>query len=145
MEKIVFKNEGSVAGKVELRMERNEDLRIDPLFFTVAPNKLFTVKMFYRSREAGIFRGAIEVIVDGQSYQKEIHVNATCVEYNKFFIDERGLKTETVNFGKRYFGQSSSKEYFLVNNTPKAFTFKALFRRGFQKEVKKEPFFHRRI
>lgn len=55
------------------------------------PQQVYPVKISFVSEEAGIFRSQIEVKVEGfYNFQKTIDVNATSVEYNRFFIDQNG-------------------------------------------------------
>ena len=65
MDKIHFKNEGKASGRVELKLDKIVEFRIEPNSFTLTPGQEFTVTVFYRPRDAGIFRGIIEVIADG--------------------------------------------------------------------------------
>ena len=119
VEEIVFKNEGKSLGKVELRFEKLPDISIDPNFFTIQPNQEIHVKVTHRPKEAGILKGKIDVIVDGQSFQNFIEVNAIAVDYNRFFIDEKGLIVNKLDFGPVYYGQQKELNIFLLNNTPK--------------------------
>jgi len=54
--------------------------------------------MDYKPSEAGIFRGLIEIYCDGQSFLNQIDVNATCVEYLKFIINENGEELHKLQF-----------------------------------------------
>jgi len=51
----------------------------------------FAVKVYYKPKEAGIFRGLVEVTADGQCLQKTIDINATSIEFTRFLIDEHGV------------------------------------------------------
>ncbi len=134
-EKVFFKNEGKTNGKIELKVDKMPDLTLDPVFFTLSPGQENFVKVKFKPKDAGILRGNIDVIVDGgQTFQKNIEINATSVEFNRFLIDETGNLTRSLDFGTIYFGQQKEIKTFLVNNTPKSFNFKANFRLGFQKE-----------
>lgn len=92
--------------------------------------------MNYRPKEAGILRGSLDVIVDGQSFSRKVELNGTSVEYNRCIIDESGLLAKNLNFGTLYFGEKMELSTFLVNNTPKPFKFKAKFRIGLQRDGK---------
>ncbi len=96
----------------------------------------FLNKNFYRPKEAGILRGVLDVIVDGQSYLKKIEINGTSVEYNRCIIDQNGTVAKNLNFGSLYYGEKKEISTFLINNTPKPFKFKAKFRIGLQKDGK---------
>lgn len=135
VESIGFKNEGKTAGRVELKVEKLPDLTVEPAVFNLAPGAEGNVRVKYKPKEAGILRGNLNVLVDnGQTFQNHIEVNATSVEFNRFIIDEGGNITRSIDFGEVYFGQLKEVRTFLVNNTPKAFAFKAKFRIGFQRE-----------
>lgn len=54
----------------------------------------YTVNITYTPKEAGIFRGLVEVDTEGQTLLKQIDINATSVEFAKFIIDENGSKAE---------------------------------------------------
>jgi hypothetical protein len=137
IDNILFKNEGKSEGKVELVSIGSEELKIDPVFFTIQPNKTYAAKISYNPREAGIFRGVIEVKVNGQSFQKDIHVNATSVEFNRFLIDENGNQTASIDFGGMFLGQLKEIDAYLVNNTPKTLRFRVNFRLGlYQADVR---------
>lgn len=136
-ESIAFKNEGKTQGKIELKIDKMPEFSIDPNFFTLAPGQEFSVRAKYKPKDAGILRGCITVIIDNgqsQSFQKNIEVSATSVEFNRFLIDLSGNLTRNLDFGNVYFGQQKEIRTFLVNNTPKSFNFNTKFRIGFQKE-----------
>ena len=134
-EVVAFKNEGKTLGKIELKVDKLQDITVDPNFFTLSPGQEGSVKIKYKPKDAGILRGNLSVIVDGgQTFQKHIEINATSVEFNRFLIDEAGNLTRSLDFGNVYFGQQKEIKTFLVNNTPKGFNFKSKFRIGFQKE-----------
>ena len=52
------------------------------------------MKLNYKPKDAGIFRGLIEVETEAHTLQKQIDVNATSVEFTRFIIDETGSKVE---------------------------------------------------
>lgn len=132
MEKTVkFRNEGTSPGKVELRTtEKLKYIKTEPSVFNISPFQEIEVKIIYTPKEGGIIRGILEVLVDGISYQSNIEISATSVEYNKFIINESGAKTDNFNFGPMYFGQNKEIKAFLVNNTPQMYLFKTKFRLG---------------
>lgn len=125
IEQILFRNEGKSVGKVELKFDKLPDTTIDPNFFTIQPSQEVFVRVAYRPREAGIMKGKIEVIVDGQSFQHFIEVNSITVDYNRFFIDENGQIVSKLDFGMIYYGDTREKTLFLLNNTPKTGKFQA--------------------
>lgn len=122
---ISFKNEGKSLGKVELKFDKLQNTTLDPNFFTMQPGQEVRIKMTYHPRVAGILKGKIEVIVDGQTFQNFLEVNAIAVEYNRFFIDIKGQIISKMDFGSCYYGQEKETTLFLVNNTPKATRFQA--------------------
>lgn len=130
--KVKFKNEGSLAGNVELRFTDLPDFRIEPKSnFKVNPNGgTHEVDFVYFPKEAGIFRGIVEVFQDGQSFMNHIDVNATSVEFLKFVVDTEGNELTKVDFGNVFFGQKRELRGFLVNNSPKPFKFKVSFIHG---------------
>lgn len=65
VDNIYFKNEGRSTGKVELKIDRLPDFKIEPTSFSIGAGKEFEVKVFYKPKDAGIFRGLVEVIADG--------------------------------------------------------------------------------
>ncbi|EWS70940.1 flagellar associated protein, putative (macronuclear) [Tetrahymena thermophila SB210] len=129
-EKIFFKNEGSVAAKVELKSSDPADLKIEPPFFSIQPKQEFAVTATYESQEAGLFRGFVYVTTEAQCLQKVIDINATIVEFTQFLIDDSGNQTTQFDFGTFYYGQEKKIHGFLVNNTPKKYKYKVNFRFG---------------
>ena len=133
--KVKFKNEGSVDGKVDLRFTDLPDFRIEPQpNFKVKAGKTSEVDFVYTPREAGIFRGIIEVHLEGQSFLNHIDVNATSVEFLKFIVDTDGNEMSKVEFGEVFFGQRREIKGYLVNNSPKPFKFKVSFIHGLHKD-----------
>jgi hypothetical protein len=104
----------------------------------VEPQQVYPVKISFISDDAGIFRSQIEVKAEGfYNFQKTIDVNATSVEYNRFFIDQNGQQIgflfnylDSISFDSMYFGSSNKFQTFLVNNTPKKTHFKNKIRIG---------------
>lgn len=90
IDNIYFKNEGKTQGKVELKIDKLPDFKIEPTSFTLGAAQEYAVKVFYKPKDAGIFRGLVEVVADGQSLQKTIDINATSIEFTRFLIDETG-------------------------------------------------------
>lgn len=119
-EQIFFKNEGKSQGRVELKFEKFQDIAIHPTSFTIQQNSEYSVDLTYKPKEAGIFRGIIEVVADGNTLQKTIDINATSIEFTRFLIDENGTQTNQLDFGTTYYGQLKTVETYLVNNTPKS-------------------------
>jgi hypothetical protein len=48
IENIRFKNEGKTPGKIELKFDKLNDIKIDPVFFTIPPGKETSVKVIYK-------------------------------------------------------------------------------------------------
>lgn len=78
----------------------------------VAANEDKEIEMVYKPSEAGIFRGLIEVYSDGQSFLNQIDVNATCVEYLRFIINENGEELHKLQFDTVVFGTSKRMRGF---------------------------------
>lgn len=130
-QKVRFVNEGSVAGKVDLRFSDLPDFRIEPSTpIKIQAEKSVEFEFIYTPREAGIFRGIVEVYLDGQSFMNHIDVNATSVEFLKFIVDTEGIELKKVEFGDVFFGQRKENKGFLVNNSPKPLKFKVTFIHG---------------
>lgn len=104
---------------MDLRVDKLPDFKVEPTSFTLQPNQEFSVTVYYKPKEAGIFRGLIEVNADGNSLQKNIDINATSIEFTRFLIDENGTQTTQFDFGTTYYGQTKDVETYLVNNTPR--------------------------
>jgi hypothetical protein len=128
VEKILFKNEGVVDGKVKLKWSNLPDIQIEPNgTFFLKSGQVQEVKITYCPRESGILRGIIDVSVEGQTFMKHIDVNATAVEFLKFIIDENGNELNRVDFGEVFFGQKTEFKGFLVNNSPAPFNYRINF------------------
>ena len=65
--------------------------------------------------------------IEGQAFASHIDINATSVEYLKFIIDESGNEITRIDFGEVIFGQRTEIKGFLVNNSPKPFSFRVNF------------------
>jgi len=138
-ERICFKNEGTISGKVELSVGDIPNLMIEPLKgFVLAPNEKKYLAVGYNAEEAGIFRGCIEVACSGKSFANSIEISATCVEFMQFLIDKTGKEIESINFGDVTFGKKSKSYGFLVNNSPEQLYFKFNLIKGVHEKVKKE-------
>lgn len=128
---VKFKNEGIIDGRVELKFTDLPDFRIEPSpNFKIKAGKTHEVDFVYFPREAGIFRGIIEVYVEGQTFMNHIDVNATSVEFLKFIVDEEGNEMSKVDFGEVFFGAKKEIKGYLVNNSPKPFKFRVNFVSG---------------
>ena len=142
--KVLFRNTGNTAGKVELKCEavNSKDIRIDPAVFQLQPGRMQEVMIEYAPRENGILRTLIEVYVDGVvNLQKNIELTMTSVEFNKFLTDENGGRIDSIDFGPTYFGQRKELRTTLINNTPEKTHFKIKFRNGILSENVKIFFF----
>ena len=133
--KILFKNEGMLEDKITLKLEGLQDVIVDETYFSIPPKKSREITLTYTPREAGIFRGTIEVDCSGQSVLKTIDISATSVEYFIFMIDENGIQTTDADFGIMYFGQYKEKVFYLVNNAPVAQPFNTKFIIGGKKDM----------
>ncbi|EGR27115.1 hypothetical protein IMG5_201370 [Ichthyophthirius multifiliis] len=129
-EKIYFKNEGSQIAKVELKSNDPQNLVLVPSLFTIKPSKEMAINAIYTPQEAGLYRGIIEVNSDAECLQKQIEINATCVEFKQFITDEKGIESSQLDLGTFYFGQALKTTCFLVNNTPQRMKFTSSFRSG---------------
>ena len=79
---IKFKNDGTIEGKVELKYPNLSDITIEPEnTFTLKPGSTHEIELVYTPKDAGIFRGIVEVCVEGQTFMSHIDVNATSVEF----------------------------------------------------------------
>ena len=67
--------------------ERLFNVKVEPSTFSIEPNETINVIITYSPRDAGIFRGNIEVIVEGQTLRRNIDLNATAVDFNIFLVD----------------------------------------------------------
>lgn len=130
--KMLFTNEGSLDGAVELRYSDLPDFKIEPkpTFKVKGSGGQQEIDLVYQPREAGIFRGIIEVYQEGQSFMNHIDVNATSVEFLKFIVDTDGNELTKVDFGSVFFGQKREIKGFLVNNSPRPFKFKVNYLHG---------------
>lgn len=133
-----FRNEGSTEGKINLRMNINE-LEIFPSNkFSLQPGQDCDIDLVYTPQEAGIFRGLIEVICDGQTFLNQIDVNATCVEYLRFIINDQGEELTKLDFGTVLFGAKKKMRGYLVNNSPENFYFKMSYIQGLFESYQEE-------
>lgn len=83
-----------------------------------------------RPKDAQIFRGKLEVYIEGQTLKRHIDVSATAVDYNRFMVDQNGTRSEIFDFGDLYIGQKKEFKGFLVNNTPNSYNFRVQIRLG---------------
>jgi hypothetical protein len=63
--KILFKNEGMLEDKITLKLEGLQDVVVDETYFSIPPKKSREIMLTYNPKEAGIFRGTIEVDCSG--------------------------------------------------------------------------------
>jgi hypothetical protein len=96
------------------------------------------VKFTYSPREPGIFRGEIKVETTGKSFIDKIDVNATCVEFLRFIINEEGEELSKIEFGTVLFGQKKKLSGHLVNNSPEGFYFRIIYLPGLHVVYKEE-------
>jgi hypothetical protein len=138
-ETIIFKNEGSVEGRIDLRIGELKDLKVEPKGqFTLKKNETKMVTFTYFAREPGIFRGIMDVVCDGKSFVSTIDVNATCVEFLRFIINEEGEELNKIDFGKVLFGEKKKLTGHLINNSPEGFYFNVTYMQGLHMAYKEE-------
>jgi hypothetical protein len=138
-ETIIFKNEGSVEGRIELRIGELKDLKVEPKGqFTLKKNETKLVTFTYFAREPGIFRGIMDVVCDGKSFVSTIDINATCVEFLRFIINEEGEELNKIDFGKVLFGEKKKITGHLINNSPEGFHFNVTYMQGLHLAYKEE-------
>lgn len=138
-ETIYFKNEGSMEGRVNISLEDIKDLKVEPKgTFVLQKDELKKVAFTYSPKEPGIFRGEIKVQSDGKSFTDKIDVNATCVEFLRFIINEEGEELTKIDFGSVLFGKKKQLTGHLVNNSPEGFYFKTIYMQGLHNIYKEE-------
>ena len=106
--------------------------------FTIKAGEEKEIEQEYTSEEAGVFRGLIDVVTEGKTFQKQIDVNATCVEFMKFIIDDQGEEINKMDFDTVIFGGKKSLQGYLVNNSPEHFYFKINYILGLQDSYQEE-------
>lgn len=139
-ETVVFKNEGSLEGTVTILSDDIKDLRVDPKkkSFVLPKGETEHVAFTYTPKEPGIFRGEVRVNADGKSFTDRIDVNATCVEFLRFIINDEGEELNKVDFGHVLFGQHKKIHGHLVNNSPEGFFFRSIYMTGLHANYKEE-------
>lgn len=138
-ETVLFKNEGSREGSVHILADEIKDLTIDPkLGFVLEKGQMKRVTFTYSPKEPGIFRGEVKIETTGKSFIDKIDVNATCVEFLRFIINEEGEDLRDINFGTVLFGQKKILTGHLVNNSPEGFFFRVIYLPGIHREYKEE-------
>ena len=130
-EDVVFKNEGTVAGRISLNTGEFKNLTIEPnSFFVLQPGQVHIAQLTYSATESGLFRGMVNVETNGKTFLQSIDINVTCVEYSQFVIDKNGNEMNAIEFGEVLFGQAKKIQGFLVNNSPESLFFKVNFMQG---------------
>ena len=138
-ESVLFKNEGSVEGRVSILADDIKDLKVEPKgTFLLQKNEFKRVTFSYTPREPGIFRGEIPVETDGKPFTTKIDVNATCVEFLRFIIDEEGEVLNKIDFGTILYGQKQKLTGHLVNNSPEGFYFQITYLQGLHSVYREE-------
>jgi hypothetical protein len=138
-ETVLFKNEGSEPGRVTIAADEIKDLKIEPKgTFVLEKDELKRVLFSYTPREPGIFRGEIKVETNGKAFTDKIDVNATCVEFLRFIINEEGEELSKIDFGAVLFGQKKKLTGHLVNNSPEGFYFRIAYLQGLHTVYKEE-------
>ena len=138
-ETVKFRNEGSIDKRVDLKINEIVDLKIYPSSsFIIKASEEVEIELSYTPVEAGIFRGLIEVITEGQCFLRQIDVNATCVEFLKFIINDKGEELNKLDFGTVLFGQRKKILGYLVNNSPENFFYKITYIQGLLEAYQEE-------
>ena len=138
-ESVLFKNEGSEPGRVTIGADEIKDLKVDPKgTFVLNKDEMKSVIFSYTPREPGIFRGEIKVETNGKAFTDKIDVNATCVEFLRFIINEEGEELNKIDFGSVLFGQKKKLTGHLVNNSPEGFYFRIAYLQGLHTVYKEE-------
>ncbi|EAR97253.2 flagellar associated protein (macronuclear) [Tetrahymena thermophila SB210] len=127
---LVFENKGKMPGRVRLIFDHIKSIKMEPSVFVIQPQLSQQVKLTYNQKDSGIFRGQIEVQVDGKQNSGYIDISATCVDYNKMILDENNAQTSSFDFGEIYYGQSKQQIGYLYNNSPKPQKFKVQMKLG---------------
>lgn len=138
-EVVKFRNEGGVDKRVDLKLGETCELKIIPNnSFLLKSNEEVEIELAFTPTESGIFRGLIEVITDGQCFLRQIDVNATCVEFLKFIINDKGEELTSLEFGTVLFGQRKKLLGYLVNNSPESFYFNVTYIQGLLEAYQEE-------
>lgn len=138
-ETVLFKNEGSREGSVHILADEIKDFSVDPkLGFVLQKGEIRRVTFSYSPKEPGIFRGEVKVETTGKSFTDKIDVNATCVEFLRFIINEEGEDLRDINFGTVLYGQKKKLTGHLVNNSPEGFYYRIIYLPGIHREYKEE-------
>ena len=138
-ETVLFKNEGSRDGSVHIMVDDIKDFSVEPkLGFVLQKGEIKRVTLTYSPKEPGIFRGVVKVETTGKSFTEVIDVNATCVEFLRFIINEEGEDLRDINFGTVLFGQKKKLTGHLVNNSPEGFYYRIIYLPGLHREYKEE-------
>ena len=136
---VLFKNEGSREGSVHILSEDIKDFAIEPkMGFILQKKETKRVNFTYSPKEPGIFRGEVKVETSGKSFIDKIDVNATCVEFLRFIINEEGEELNKIEFGTVLFGQRKKITGHLVNNSPEGFYYRIIYLQGLHMIYKEE-------
>jgi hypothetical protein len=120
-EEIEFKNEGRIAGNVELEIDstKGEGVQVEPSYFSLEPDEVRRVRVSLTATEADIITRLIHVNMEGQEQPRQIEITATSVEQHLSIVfEEGGGQKSSLNFGTLYFGERREYPAFLVNNGP---------------------------
>lgn len=136
LREIAFKNIGKGPIKVEIQGEGLPiQVRLVQNFFTLQSEVEKKIQVGLQCTSLGIFRAQIIVKVDGVQLQKSIDINATCIEYTRFLLDQFGTQSNHLAFSHVFFGEKNVIQTKIFNNTPVATDFKVLIMEG---TIKKE-------
>ena len=134
---IQFINDGILGTKIQLKLDKNDDLKLDtdniylPPYKSKVPEdkRKAIVSIYFEPTTTQNLHEKIEVIQEvGKKSLGFIEVIATSVVQQMSIVFEEGGGPQTdINFGLLYYGQKKECSAFLVNNGPKEMNFKFFF------------------
>ena len=134
---IQFINDGIIGTNIELRLNKNEELKLDKNNIYLPPynskisedKRKVTVSIIFEPGHTQNLHEKIEVWQDiGQKELGFIEIIATSVVQQMSIVFEEGGGPQTdINFGLLYYGQKKECSAFLVNNGPKEMNYKFFF------------------
>ena len=137
MDTIQFLNDGVLGTKIELKLSKKEELKLDMTNIYLPPYKQkipedkrkVTVTITFEPTTTQNLHEKIEVKQEvGQKILGYIEVIATSVVQQMSVVFEEGGGPQTdINFGLLYHGQKKECSAFLVNNGPREMNFKFFF------------------
>ena len=137
MDIIQFLNDGALGTKVELKLDKKDELRLDTDNIYLPPynpkipeeKRKQTITITFEPTDTENLHEKIEVKqVVGDKILGYIEVIATSVVQQMSIVFEEGGGPQTdINFGLLYHGQKKECSAFLVNNGPKEMNYKFFF------------------